>query len=229
MSIVFAVPTTRTGARCVVSRPAIMMMLLLRMVLKVPILVIELLIGILLVFLQELSQSKTLQRFGKYCAYNLAGTFTAHVLSHPGVQHHVANTIVTGMNVFLQQPNLDDIVKETVVSLSKSQPDLARKQGEDLPVILGSFLSGVLRLKKKVPESPRSLSPTTTTHPNETDKENNNKSILKESTIGHPKVLLNLPSFTESQQQQQAADCLAETASVVDGSVGSMADCLSSS
>jgi hypothetical protein len=50
--------------------------------------------------------------------------------------------------VFIQQPGLDKLLLHVATSLSKTQPDIARQQGQDFPMIVSSFVQGIIHAVK---------------------------------------------------------------------------------
>lgn len=74
---------------------------------------------------------------------SLAATVAA-VLSDSRVRDALAHIIAQGVNAFLQQPNLDQHIMSMAATIRETQPNLARQQGQDFPVIVGSFLQGML-------------------------------------------------------------------------------------
>lgn len=75
---------------------------------------------------------------------NVMASTTAAVLSHPLVKDAAAEVIVAGMNAFLRQDDLDAHLEVMIDTLSKRQNELARKQGEDFPVLVQQFMKGVM-------------------------------------------------------------------------------------
>ena len=67
------------------------------------------------------------------------------IVQDPTIRECIASTISEGMNRFVQQPNLDQLLLHMVTSLSKSQPDIARQQGQDFPIVVSSFVQGILQ------------------------------------------------------------------------------------
>lgn len=70
------------------------------------------------------------------------------ILSDPRVPQAAAPLMVHGLQAFLQSPDTQQhIVQQCVQSALDSfaqHPEWARKQGEEFPVVLGSFLQGLL-------------------------------------------------------------------------------------
>jgi hypothetical protein len=65
---------------------------------------------------------------------NVTGTFLAAVLSHPDVETAVAKTMVRGMNEFV----------------SRNQPELAQRAGQDFPKLVGSFFQGMMSPRRDI-------------------------------------------------------------------------------
>ena len=80
-------------------------------------------------------------------------TIVTRVLQKDSVKQAVAKAVAEGLNAFLEQPNLDQHIRSMAASVSKSQPDLARQHGQDFPVIVGSFLQGMLQGKPFLPKN----------------------------------------------------------------------------
>ena len=81
--------------------------------------------------------------------YNTVVEFAIHtiqrLLQDPIIQESIAATISEGMNRFVQQPDLDQLLLHMVTSISKSQPDIARQQGQDFPIVVSSFVQGIIQ------------------------------------------------------------------------------------
>jgi hypothetical protein len=70
------------------------------------------------------------------------------ILQDPTINDCLCTTIASGMNVFIQQPELDKLLLHMATSLSKTQPDIARQQGQDFPMIVSSFVQGMIHAVK---------------------------------------------------------------------------------
>lgn len=93
--------------------------------------------------IQCLAYRASTRHFMEIVGFEL-GRFTSIMLSHEDVQIAIGHSIVVGMNMFLRQPNLDEHVLLMSETVARTQPELARKSGEDFPKLVGSFLQGML-------------------------------------------------------------------------------------
>lgn len=108
---------------------------------------VETLARFLVAVLERLAASPAVHRLAE-----LILRATAHMavqlLSIPAVQNAVAQTVAEGMNCFLRQPNLEEHLLQMADTMSRTQPELARQQGRDFPVLVGNFLQGMLSPNK---------------------------------------------------------------------------------
>lgn len=93
--------------------------------------------------IQCLAYRASTRHFMEIVGFEL-GRFTSIMLSHEDVQIAIGHSIVVGMNMLLRQPNLDEHVLLMSETVARTQPELARKSGEDFPKLVGSFLQGML-------------------------------------------------------------------------------------
>jgi hypothetical protein len=76
-------------------------------------------------------------------------TFVAAVLNHPVMTDALVNVIVKGVSGFVRQPDLDDHLLVANESLGRTRDEIAHKAGKDLPKVTGSFIKGLLHIKRK--------------------------------------------------------------------------------
>jgi len=104
-------------------------------------------VWLLVALLEGLARSPAVHRLA-----DLVVTAAAHLLTRllavEAVQTAVSGVIAEGMNAFLRQPNLEEHLLQMADTMSKTQPELARQQGRDFPVIVGNFLQGMLTPNK---------------------------------------------------------------------------------
>lgn len=75
---------------------------------------------------------------------NATAAFMSLVLSHPDVVDAAANVMVTGMNKFLDQPDMSEKIKNASKHMSKEDKEEAALQiGRDLPLFVGGVIHGV--------------------------------------------------------------------------------------
>ena len=90
--------------------------------------------------------------------YNVFIDLIIHIIRRiaqdPIIQETISTTISEGMNRFVEQPDLDQLLLHMVTSISKSQPDIARQQGQDFPIVVSSFVQGILHhaVNRKPPQ-----------------------------------------------------------------------------
>lgn len=118
-------------------------MSLSRVVVAVVVKCIEVPLQVALAVAEGFRESSVVHRLSNVLVDCLSSV-VSRVLQTESVQVAVANCIAQGMNTFLQQPNLDDHIRCMAATMSRTQPDLARQQGQDFPVIVGSFLKGMI-------------------------------------------------------------------------------------
>ena len=74
------------------------------------------------------------------CAHTMAT-----ILSHPSVQHAAAPCIAEGLHVFLSHTErVEQHVRALTVTVRTTQPEWARQQGQDFPLLLSSFFQGMV-------------------------------------------------------------------------------------
>lgn len=130
------------------------------LVVRLIVVCIEVPLAIALAVAEELRSSPVVHRLADLLV-ECASAILPRVLQHAAVQESVAHVIAAGVNAFFEQPDLDLHVRSMAACVSKTQPDLARQQGQDFPVIVGSFLQGMIRGVS--PKQPRETTTTTTT------------------------------------------------------------------
>jgi hypothetical protein len=98
----------------------------------------------LLIIIEQLGESPVVHRLGCLLVEGVAH-LVSRVLDHEAVRAPLAQTIAAGVHCFLQnEQDLEAHVRSMAACVSKTQPDLARQQGQDFPLIVGSFLQGIL-------------------------------------------------------------------------------------
>ena len=115
--------------------------------------IVELPFWLFLLTTQILRDSPVVQK-----CYDICIDVSIHTIQRitqdPIIQRIISNTISEGMNHFIQQPDLDQLLLHMVTSISKSQPDIARQQGQDFPIVVSSFVQGILQhaVNRKSPQ-----------------------------------------------------------------------------
>ena len=104
---------------------------------------VEALCSLIVAVLERLGTSPVVHRLVAIMVQATA-YFMTELLSIESVQHVLAQTITAGMNCFLRQPNMEEHLLQLADTVSRTQPELARKQGRDFPVLVGNFLQGML-------------------------------------------------------------------------------------
>jgi hypothetical protein len=98
----------------------------------------------LLIIIEQLGESPVVHRLGSLLVEGVAH-LVSRVLDHEAVRAPLAQTIAAGVHCFLRnEQDLEAHVRSMAACVSKTQPDLARQQGQDFPLIVGSFLQGIL-------------------------------------------------------------------------------------
>ena len=121
------------------------------------------------------------------------------ILQDPIIQESISTTISEGMNHFVQQPDLDQLLLHMVTSISKSQPDIARQQGQDFPIVVSSFVQGIIQ---QIAVNSRKSSSQKVVHNN-----NNNSTVdsfkvadIETSSIGSIDAIAHLPSSRTDEE-----------------------------
>lgn len=104
---------------------------------------VELPLSVALVMADHLRDSRVVHRGVDLLVSCLTGIAT-RVLREESVQNALAQTIAQGIQTFLQHDNLEVDIRNLASCVSKTQPDLARQHGQDFPVLVGSFIQGML-------------------------------------------------------------------------------------
>jgi hypothetical protein len=105
---------------------------------------VEIPFSLFLILIKVVRRSKIIQEWYDACI-DLSIFTIQRVVQDPTIQEGIAATIAMGMNLFVQQPNLDQLLLHMVTCISKSQPDIARQQGQDFPIVVSSFVQGILQ------------------------------------------------------------------------------------
>lgn len=135
------------------------------------------------------------------------------ILQDPTIQETISTTISEGMNIFIEQPNLDQLLLHMVTSISKSQPDIARQQGQDFPIVVSSFVQGIIQhaVNRKSPQK-------VSHHPGK-----NNSSIQADEAGQHLKPQqISVGSLSSPQIDSSTADI--ETRSIGNFDTGHLID-----
>lgn len=128
--------------RCCNDTPIITFMMIVGILVLI---LVELPLAISLAVFQGLRQRPIVQKCYA-CFIELICEITANILENKRVQKAAGNVIAEGMNTFLMETSrIEQHMKNMAETMSKAQPEFARKQGEDFPVVVGSFLQGILR------------------------------------------------------------------------------------
>ena len=123
---------------------------------------LEALCALLVAVLERLASSPAVHRLFDL-AIQATASFSTQLLAIDPVRQAAAETIAEGMNCFLRQPNLEEHLLQMADTMSRTQPELARKQGRDFPVLVGNFLQGMLSPNRDPkPNKQSSLTRTTT-------------------------------------------------------------------
>jgi len=136
---------------------------------------VETLGRLLVAVLERLAASPVVHRLAELTLQATA-SMVVQLLNIPAVQQAVAASVAEGMNCFLRQPNLEEHLLQMADTMSRTQPELARQQGRDFPVLVGNFLQGMLSPNKS-----------------NTNNSNNNKQRVDEPT----------PSNSNNNKQKQ--------------------------
>lgn len=104
---------------------------------------VEALCRLVVAVLERLGASPVVHRLVHIVVQAMAYVLT-ELLNIESVQQVLAETITAGMNCFLRQPNMEEHLLQLADTMSRTQPELARKQGRDFPVLVGNFLQGML-------------------------------------------------------------------------------------
>jgi hypothetical protein len=105
---------------------------------------VEIPFSLFLILIEVVRRSPIIQEWYNACI-DLSIFTIQRVVQDPTIQEGIAATIAMGMNLFVQQPNLDQLLLHMVTCISKSQPDIARQQGQDFPIVVSSFVQGILQ------------------------------------------------------------------------------------
>ena len=131
--------------------------------------VIEAVCRLVVAVLERLGASPVVHRL-VHILVQAAAYILTELLRIESVQQALAETITAGMNCFLRQPNMEEHLLQLADTMSRTQPELARKQGRDFPVLVGNFLQGMLSpnrdtntkpTKQPQPQQPQSTPSTT--------------------------------------------------------------------
>jgi hypothetical protein len=143
---------------------------------------------------QTMRESAIIQKWFNFCL-DLLIYIIQRILQDPIINECIATTIASGINVFIQQPGLDKLLLHVATSLSKTQPDIARQQGQDFPMIVSSFVQGIIHAVKS-------------NNTNTQNKSNKTTDISQQ----HPQLPI------RSSKQQQKLDLLQDndTSSIVE-------------
>lgn len=115
--------------------------------------IIELPFWLFLITIKVLGDSAVVRQCCNVCIDCLIH-ITQRIVQDPIIQETISTTISEGMNRFVQQPDLDQLLLHMVTSISKSQPDIARQQGQDFPIVVSSFVQGIIQhaVNRKTPQ-----------------------------------------------------------------------------
>jgi len=137
------------------------------MLVRILVFFLETLARLCLAVLERLSNSPVVQQLVQWLI-QAAAYFVTQLLQVESVQTAVSATIAEGLNCFLRQPNLEEHLLRMSDTMSKTQPELARQQGRDFPVLVGSFLQGMLlpppkEKKPQAADEPENATPSVST------------------------------------------------------------------
>ena len=118
-------------------------MVLLRLLV---LLLVEIPLALILGFCRAVAERPIVQHAYYDCVIPLLVDMVSRVLSHPHVvQHAAAPMVAEGIHEFLtQSERVEQHVRNFTATVSKTQPEWARQQGKDFPLLLRSFFQGMV-------------------------------------------------------------------------------------
>ena len=108
-------------------------------------LLVEIPLALILGFCRAVAERPIVQHAYYDCVLPLLVDVVSRILSHPHVQHAAAPVVAEGLHEFLtQSERVEQHVRNFTATVSKTQPEWARQQGKDFPLLLRSFFQGMV-------------------------------------------------------------------------------------